>query len=315
MGVSIAEYLGQRTDIDVPNITPCTSVEECPFMDRKCDKLNKNGAPVCSVRKADGTIWIVCEHRLCATRRKRKSPDPTNPNREIDVAIGLTDHQTNILWEVAQTIYRGDIAKAEIVVKRETNIPIPSARKNSYHADFIMRNTKGGAKIDEILLEMQGGGETTNTGKISSLIKLWKERAAPTNEFLRQSTGANTLETNAWRRQQEQFLVKGSVINQTGGRIVFAVGTLLYDYILNKFDQDAKFKDLKEHNWTLCIMAFKEDSSQPAQPGPIPLMLDVNKQLFTNYSTFVRLLTDQGGPSPEIFEEDFLSLTGETVSL
>lgn len=74
MAVSIAEYLGQRTDVE-HQIVPVSkgTLAQCPFMDRTCDKVSKNNHPVCSVRKPDGTIWIVCEHRLCSTRQKRQS--------------------------------------------------------------------------------------------------------------------------------------------------------------------------------------------------------------------------------------------------
>jgi len=310
MAVSIAEYLGQRTDVDAPTIEPCNTPEQCPFMDRRCDKLNTANPkpPICSVRKADGTIWITCEHRLCSTRTKRKDSNSTTP-----IPIGLVPHQTEILKQVANAIYRNDFEDSDIVVRRETSIALPES-DNTYHADYIMRNVAAGAKIDEVLLEMQGGGETSSTGKITAAVKAWTENPARTNELLRCSVASGTIETNAWRRQQEQFLVKGNVVSQTGGKIVFAVGSLLYDYLERRF-RNGNLRDLKKHNWTLCILAFKEDSQNATQAGSIPLIIDEEKTLFTNYSSFVRFLTDQGGPRPEIFEGDFLSLTGETITL
>lgn len=308
MPLSIAEYLGQRTDINHPVIKPCKGAMDCPFMDRPCDKLKKNLAPVCSVRKSDGTVWITCEHRLCSTRTKKDDPDT---GKKID--IGLAPHQINILRSVAETIYPNEFTDRNIVIRRETTIELPESG-NRYHADYIMRNTFPGSKVDEILLEMQGGGETSNTGKITSAVKKWANNPKRNNELLRIEVKAGTIETNAWRRQQEQFLVKGNVVNQTGGKIVFAVGSLLYDYLHRKF-RNANLRDLKAHNWTLCILAFKEDQSNAPQPGPIPLSIDEDKLLFTNFSTFVRYLTDQGGPCPEIFEGDFLSLAGEVITL
>ncbi|EEI47781.1 MULTISPECIES: NotI family restriction endonuclease [Morganellaceae] len=312
MAVSIAEYLGQRTDVKESIIPIAKDTEaQCPFMDRTCDKVSKKNHPVCSVRKPDNTIWIVCEHRLCSTRQKK---DISIEGRIQKVDNILVEHQIDILRKVAKLIYQDPkLRDSEIGVKREVNIPLPDSG-NSYHADYVMRNFSGRGKVDEVLLEMQGGGETSSTGAITRHITAWSALETPTNEFLRQRVAANPIETNAWRRQQEQFLVKGNVVDQTGGKIVFAVGTLLYDYLHKRF-KNANLRDLKAHNWTLCILAFKEDTDQAPKPGPIPLTIDKTKTLFTNYSTFVRFLTDQGAPRPELFEGEFLCLDNNTITV
>jgi len=307
MAVAIAEYLGQRVDVDLPVIQPVKAKStQCPFMGKDCDKLKKNNKPICSVRKLDGTIWIVCPHRLCATVPKIKIG---NKNQ----ALPLSMHQKEILWKVAQTIYRGNFTEENIAVAREVSIPLED-NTSVYHADFIMRNLSNGAKVDEVLLEMQGGGETSSTGAITKKVSEWEKLNSPTNGFLREAVKAGTIETNAWRRQQEQFLVKGNVVSQTGGKLVFAVGTLLYDYLKKRFLR-ANLRDLREHNWTLCLMAFSEDDSDLKVPGAIPFIVDTERLLFTNYSTFVRFLTDQGGPNPQIFEGIFETLDGKTVEI
>lgn len=319
MAVQIAEYLGQRTDVDSPLINPVApkSGALCPFMDRACDKVSKANHPVCSVRKPNGSIWIVCEHRLCSTRQKekRKVPSEKDPTRLVDkdVELALVPHQIDILLKVAHVIYGPHVTIDHIGVRREVNIPLTEVG-NSYHADYVMRNFAPGSKIDEVLLEMQGGGETSSTGAISRHIISWQTDNT-SNQYLRQAVAANTIETNAWRRQQEQFLVKGNVVSQTGGKIVFAVGKELYEYLSRRF-KNANLRDLRKHNWTLCILAFDEDKSENPAAGPIPLIVDTERLLFTNYSTFVRFLTDQGGPCPELFEGEFLLLDGNkhTVS-
>ena len=51
MAVTIAEYLGQRVDVEAP-IKPITSkATNCPFMEKACEKLKKNNKPICSARK------------------------------------------------------------------------------------------------------------------------------------------------------------------------------------------------------------------------------------------------------------------------
>ena len=46
-----------------------------------------------------------------------------------------------------------------------------------------------------MVLEMQGGGETSNTGKITNLLNSWAANPDRTNAMLRAETEASTLET------------------------------------------------------------------------------------------------------------------------
>ncbi|MDC0307626.1 hypothetical protein OAL44_00665 [Planctomycetaceae bacterium] len=307
MAVTIAEYLGQRVDIDTPAILPeHANNAQCPFVGKACSKLIRGNKPICSVRKGGDELWIVCPDRLCSTTRQTRVDGDQVP-------ITLSGHQQDILWSIAKTIYRGTFTKNDIAVSREVPIPLEDG-SSTYHADYVMRNLSIGAKIDEILLEIQGGGETSNTGSITRKVTQWEADENRSNEFLRETVSAGTIETNAWRRQQEQFLVKGNVVSQTGGKIVFAVGSLLYNYLEQRFVR-ANLRDLREHNWTLCILAFAEDKSNEKIPGPIPLKIDEERLLFTNYSTFVRFLTDQGGPNPQMFDGSFETLEGNTVDI
>jgi len=302
MSVSVAEYLGQDT-LSIVTINPVLpkSGALCPFMNRTCDKVAKGLHPVCSVRKPDsnGTLWITCEHRLCSSRRKDSGKPPQ--------LIFLNPHQQNILLQIAKFVYDdSNLTLPEIGVRREVNIPLPDS-ENSYHADYVMRNFSGRGKIDEILLEMQGGGETTSTGEISAHLNNWVNNPSRTNQMLSQTVKkASPLETNAWRRQQEQFLVKGNVVDQTGGKIVFVVGGLLFDY-LHRRVRHSRLRDLRKHNWTLCLLPIKESTAQPLN-NEVPIELDEERAIFTNYATFIRVLTDQGYPCPEMFEGEFTLL-------
>jgi len=234
---------------------------------------------------------------LCSSRN-------TDKRKKI---IGLVKHQQEILLKIAKFIYANDaLTPNEVGIKREVTIPLPEA-EHSYHADYIMRNFSPRSKVDEILLEMQGGGETSNTKKISDHVRNWASDPNRSNQQLSLSVGANTIETNAWRRQQEQFLVKGNVVDQTGGKIVFAVGTPLYDYLYKRI-RHANLRDLRKHNWTLCLLPISEDLEKGIEHGPIPMKVDEERAIFTNYSSFVRFLTDQGYPCPEIFEGNFTLL-------
>jgi len=300
MGVSVAEYFGQRTDVNEPIIKPIIEEAICPFSSRNtCKKLKSNNPPVCSVRKTDGTMWIVCSDRLCATKKD----------------IPLCDHQIQILHNVAQHLFSPKITLKEVCVKREERLNVVEGTK--YNADYIISLVSGRSDFsgpDRMVLEMQGGGETSNTGKITALINYWMANPERSNEMLRAETEASTLETNAWRRQQEQFIVKGNIAMKTwkGYGIAFCVGTVLYDYLMNKL-ASANLPDLKEYSWTLAILAIKEDGSKDIKPGPIPLTVDKSRMLFTNYQTFVQALINQGEPSLDAFRGTFINLNNETV--
>lgn len=302
MAVSVAEYFGQRTDLDNPIIEPITNVAICPFSSgNTCKKLKSHNAPVCSVRKSDGTMWIVCSDRLCATKK--------------DIPLCL--HQQNILYKIAQHLFSADIQPEDVCVKREERLNVVEGTK--YNADYIISLRSGRSDFsgpDRLILEMQGGGETSNTGKITNLLKTWKDTPDRTNALLRTLTDASTLETNAWRRQQEQFIVKGNIAMKTwkGYGMAFCVGTILYDYLMNKLTS-ANLPNLKEYNWTLAIIAIKEDDTAPVESGPIPITVDESRMLFTNYQTFVQALINQGEPSLDAFRGQFVNLNNEDVTI
>lgn len=313
MVVRVAEYLGQRTDSSI-DITPVPLDKHnpplCPFMDRSCDKAAKGLPPVCAVRKENHQVWIVCEHRLCSTRTKKKIIEQ---GQIKEVATQLVPHQINILRQIAHTIYP-NVAQTgfqHIGVRREVAIKLKQV-DIAYSADYVMRNFAAQTgEPDRVILEMQGGGETSSTGAITRHLELWSRSIPPSNTTLSQRLAANTIETNAWRRQQEQFIVKGNVAEKSDARMVFAVGAPLFDYLKKRFvSQNIEVDD---GSWTLCLIAFGEqDPPQPFPhdhriyrypPNPLAIGIDHERILFTKYADFLAVLTQQGEPCPEIFED------------
>lgn len=307
MVATVAEYLGLRVDSPT-DISPVADIASkpsvpCPFRAAKCFKVAKGQHPVCSVRDGGGSLWIVCEHRLCATQPRTGK---------------VTDHQRRILRMVAHEAFASDIADDEILIKREVAIPVTDT--SDYKADFVMWRKNavtdspiGGARA--AIVEMQGGGETAGTEKITKVVKKWAAMRNPTNAALRLSSAASPLVTNAWRRQQEQFLVKGSVAVLSGGRMVFCVGTLLYDYLVKRLTT-VNLQDLKGANWTLALIAFAEDSNSPtpgSAPASIQFKVDHKRKLFTNYNSFVQALTNQGAPQVDVFKGTYFDLDGESL--
>lgn len=316
MTVSVAEYLGIRTDSEFGIVPVKIRKEEilgikyrpelkCPFKNSHCNKAKQGNKPVCSVRdEASGIVWIVCEHRLCSTSPKRSQ---------------LTSHQKDILEQVAKCVFDSSIKETDILVKREVGMKVTD--DSDYMADYVMwrlnPNTSNYSNPDRpIVLEMQGGGETTNTGELSRHITVWEDNAVVDNLMLRTPVhSVGTLETNAWRRQQEQFLVKGNIAVMTGGRMVFCVGRLLYDYLMKRFVDNLP-RDLRTTNWSLAIIAFDEDKQKPInKDGSIKFSIDSERVIFTNYGSFVQALTNQAKPSETLFNGEFMDFDGNIVEL
>ena len=316
MGVSVAEYLGQRTDVDNPVISPVNvstsraerndlkrrgRIPSCPFVDGNiCKKIRSGYEPVCSVRKSDGTLWLNCSERLCATKKN----------------LPISRYQRGILLQAGRFIYNSSVTPDQVCVKREARLSV--IESTDYNADFIIAlqgDNRDYTGPDRLVLEMQGGGETTNTGEMTQHIRGWKASHERNNCLLRQETAASTLETNAWRRQQEQFIVKGNIAmkSQRGCGIAFCVGTLLFDYLMGKL-ASANLPDLREYNWSLAVIGFKEDTDFPKQAGSIPLIVDQSRLLYTNYQTFVQALINQGEPTPNAFRGEFVNLNNESVT-
>ena len=300
MGVTVAEYLGMRTDVNQPIITPVSGQVTCPFSaGNTCKKVKSGNHPVCSVRRPDGRLWIVCSDRLCATKKD----------------IPLCQHQSEVLLDIGKHIFSPDVTKEQVCVKREARLDVVEGTK--YNADYIISLAEGRTPYsgpDRLVLEMQGGGETTNTGKLTDVVNRWVANPNRTNDLLRETSEASTLETNAWRRQQEQFIVKGNIAMKTwkGYGIAFCVGSILFDYLMDKL-ASANLPDLKEYNWTLALLGISEDLDRPIVPGPIPLKVDERRMLFTNYQTFVQALINQGEPSLQAFRGEFVNLQNNTV--
>src|SRR5258708_18668560 len=120
MAVSIAEYLGQRTDSDgsiIPVDVPPSSlamIPLCPFNNQLCSKISKgfrdsgnpqnadvdnmqSKHPVCSLRKYDSTHYIVCEDRLLSSSTSQ-----------------ISDYQKEMLLQTAQALFNSSIGYAQV---------------------------------------------------------------------------------------------------------------------------------------------------------------------------------------------------------
>lgn len=173
MGTIVAEYYGNRTDTESliypmhvekdkakrKELVREGEIPPCPFTNKSpCTKILKGNEPVCSVRKSDGTLWITCPDRLCSTGKTENF---------------LCKHQKDILLQVGRYIFSPKVSYEDICVKREERLSVVEG--TTYNADFIISLRTGSSSFsgpDRLVLEMQGGGETTNTGDMTGKIQL-----------------------------------------------------------------------------------------------------------------------------------------------
>jgi hypothetical protein len=313
MAIVVAEYLGQRTDTGIviqphtirKNQGPASKPKlQCPFKNSHCEKAARGDKPVCTIRDSETQeIWIVCPSRLCATMK-----GTANNN------LPLNEHQKQILHEIAKEVFDSNIERQDVLVDRE--VPIRITTTSDYSADYVMwrRNpllSHIGSEDRPMVLEMQGGGETTSTGDLTQHITNWEEGLAELNAPV---TKTAPLVTNAWRRQQEQFLVKGNASMLTGGRIAFCIGSMIYNYLMPRLQSTTIFPQLRHSNWSLALLVIVEDKSETPAPRPdcaphsLPLVIDKSLTLFTSYSFFIQAITNQGSAYPPMFDRNYISL-------
>ncbi len=306
MAEKVGEYLGIDIKKRIPVGVDSDSKlgEECPFRSTPCVKLRKGQAPVCSVRSPkDDSLWIVCEHRLCSSTPK-DAP--------------LTAYQKDVLEMIADSIAPTWRKFARVAVQREGNVrrrPGRNSPDDSY-ADYFMvflekDSDRLHPKFKPVILEMQGGGETSNTKAMSNHVKAWEK-----NPGLRlaESMPISSIETNAWRRQQEQFLIKGSVATRSNGKLVFVVGARLFDKLMTNLTSPPTRINV-EGGWTLAVLGVVESPEGVGTSESIRIGIDPSRSLFTDYGAFARSLTDQGQYDPELFIGKYVTLDGRSVHL
>ena len=315
MAVKVAEYFGHNAEVPGATVTPTRAVQPCPFTNgNPCKKLaNDKKPPVCSVRKMTGTLWITCSKRLCASQHN----------------ISLSSYQSDMLFAIAKILFGSGVSKSDVLIKSEEPIAFKEVAAKTYRADFTMQlkppaesSIKGKSRF---IVEMQGGGETSNTGKLTAQIEKWFNAPCRTNADLTESVkDVGTLETNAWRRQQEQLLVKGSSAKNTEGGcgMALCVGEALFDYIIKRLGKtklNAWSSNPPKSGWSLAIIPIievKENDPEGIYVGDsLALKPDREKVVYMDFDRFVNLLGDQGGDSSKAFTGNCLDLNGSQVEV
>ena len=245
-----------------------TTVPTCPFMGGPCSKLKgkKSYHPVCSVRTTNGQVFVVCQDRLIPAKTRL-----------------LTSFHITALASISQFLFPG-INDDDIGYRKQVGVTIGVSKKNRVTLDYVL-SIRDGVPFDagprQVILEVQGGGETSNTGTISRQVEEWMQQQPRSNAFLRRNvSNVNPIPNNAWKRQLEQGLRKATLAAEFGGAVALVMGDYLYQYVRGSVGVGGPFKQ----DWQFALINIKEEALRG--PGPIPL--DVVSQVdFMTFAEFV----------------------------
>ena len=94
----------------------------------------------------------------------------------------------------------------------------------------------------KVILEIQGGSETSSTGGMTKHVAKWAKESRPTNTMLRQNLPkVGIIPNNAWKRQLEQIGRKYAVAKRFGGALALVMGEVFFDYVRNLFPPDCPY--------------------------------------------------------------------------
>lgn len=286
MPISVGEYLGQRTDVDIPKIIPQSLNPAkdviCPFMGQRCSKIHRKEPqqPVCTIRQNE-KIWVVCTHRVLPAKKG-----------------ALTASYLSFLGAVAQELFpKADMD--DVGYKNQASIATSGSKRVAL--DYVL-TVKGpyehGKK--QAILEVQVGGESSSTGNITNHVAKWAATRPHTNKFLRSpipKTGI--IPNNAWKRQLEQILRKSSIAKRFDGAFALAVGEILYDYISPMFPAQYPYIP----NWEVAIVCIAEKKNLEPNAGAIPIDR-VRETIFLTHEQFVEAVASP--PLPDNLSSPFV---------
>ncbi|MBW7929322.1 MAG: hypothetical protein H3C58_14795 [Fimbriimonadaceae bacterium] len=296
MAVKVAEYLGQRTDVDQPQIKPTALnpgvAPTCPFMGGPCTKLKgkKSYPPVCSVRTDSGNLFAVCSDRLIPAK-----------------ANVLTAQHVDLLGQVGEELFPS-VPDESILFKRQQGVRVVDG---TVYLDYVLvAHDASFQGRRAAIVEVQGGGETSNTGTISEHIAKWADSKNRSNELLRESfVNVGLIPDNAWKRQLRQILRKAPLARRFNGAFALVMGPTLFDYVVRSVPSGRSWYPERE----VALIEVKETVNR--NPGPIPLQ--VGQALFMTYPEFITAVSEPELPDDLVnpFLGSFLSLHNKQVTL
>ena len=285
MAVKIIEFLG----INAHELNPSDSRlanKLCPYMGKTCKKIDRYGEqkPMCVVESTGGVPLIVCEHRLLST-------DMQNP----------TPYQRSRLLEISKVIFEDGIEPQDLEYRYEVTTRLRQ------RADFILRDKRNG---DACILEIQGGGETSSTRILTDHVTRWENGENVRLDdfpFRVTKTGKKAtpglIPANAWRRLQEQLIVKGGICVSSDKKFVAAMGKTIYLHFLQKLPLLETMKRQKRSSWNCAFIPYEIRKNEI-----IDFHIDIDNVLYLDLKELVNRLIEYGVRDEELFATDMIPL-------
>ena len=285
MAVKIIEFLG--INAHELNFSDSRLANKfCPYIGKTCKKIDRYGEqkPMCVVESTGGVPLIVCEHRLLSTNMQ-------NP----------TSYQRSRLLEIAKVVFEDGIEAQDIEYRYEVTTRLRQ------RADFILRDKRNG---DACILEIQGGGETSSTRILTDHVTRWENgENVRLDDFPFRVTRTGKRATpglipaNAWRRLQEQLLVKGGICVSSEKKFVAAMGKTIYLHFLGKLPLVESMKRQKRGSWNCAFIPYDIRKGET-----IDFYLDRENVLYLDLKELVNTLIEYGVRDEELFSTEMISL-------
>lgn len=285
MAVKIIEFLGINTH-GLESSDSRLANKSCPYMGKTCKKIDRYGEqkPMCVVESTGGVPLIVCEHRLLST-------DMQNP----------TFYQRSRLLEISKVVFEDGIEIQDIEYRYEITT------KLRQRADFILRDKRNG---DACILEIQGGGETSSTKILTDHVTRWENSEdVRLDDFPFRVTKAGKRTTpglipaNAWRRLQEQLIVKGGICVSSDKKFVAAMGKTIYLHLLKKLPLVDSMKRQKNSSWNCAFIPYEISKGET-----IDFYIDIDNILYLDLKELVNRLIEYGVRDEELFTTEMIAL-------
>ena len=285
MAVKIIEFLGINAYGLKPS-DPRLVNKLCPYMGKICKKIDRHGEqkPMCVVESTGGVPLIVCEHRLLSTDMKNPTP-----------------YQRSRLLEISKVVFEDGIEAQDIEYRYEVTTRLRQ------RADFILRDKRNG---DACILEVQGGGETSSTRILTDHVTRWEN-----GEDVRlddfpfrvtkngQKATPGLIPANAWRRLQEQLIVKGGICVSSEKKFVAAMGKTIYLHLLGKLPLIESLKRQKSGSWNCAFIPYGIRKGET-----IDFHLDAANILYLDLKELINRLIEYGVKDEELFTTGMIPL-------
>ena len=163
----------------------------------------------------------------------------------------------------------------------------------------------------KVILEIQGGGETSNTGEISRHVERWETQEGPNTQLGAAVPKTGVIPNNAWKRQLEQVLRKASYGYRVNAGFALAMGELLYQYVNEIVPQGT---DEIYEGWDVCFIELSEiapeDTENHARFG-------LGRKKYLSYEQFISAISQFPIKIDvtNLFEGDYSNLLGELRTL